>query len=95
DYGTLTLLFQDFVGGLEVRNPHTGVFVPATPIVRTIVVNVADLLARWSNDVLVSTFHRVEITPARQSIAFFCNPNFSAEIACLPNCGTEAKYPPV
>ncbi|KAJ6539615.1 hypothetical protein B0H19DRAFT_366908 [Mycena capillaripes] len=107
DYGTLTLLFQDSVGGLEVRNPHTGVFIPATPIPGTIVVNVADLLARWSNDVLVSTLHRVvapaakpinaqeEITPHRQSIAFFCNPNFSTEIACLPNCGTEAKYPPV
>jgi len=107
DYGTLTLLFQDQVGGLEVQNPHTGVFIPATPIPGTIVVNVADLLARWSNDVLRSTLHRVvappakpinlqeAITPARQSIAFFCNPNFSAEIACLPNCGSVAKYPPI
>ena len=34
DYGTLTLLFQDSVGGLEVQNPHTGEFIPATPIVR-------------------------------------------------------------
>ncbi|KAJ7241894.1 hypothetical protein B0H12DRAFT_1132914 [Mycena haematopus] len=107
DYGTLTLLFQDQVGGLEVQNPHTGVFIPATPVPGTIVVNVADLLARWSNDVLRSTLHRVvappgkplnptdAVTPARQSIAFFCNPNFSAEIACLPNCGTVAKYPPI
>ncbi|KAF5387662.1 hypothetical protein D9615_000591 [Tricholomella constricta] len=107
DYGTLTLLFQDSVGGLEVQNPHTGVFIPATPIPGTIVVNVGDLLARWSNDVLRSTLHRVvappakqvtdteATTPARQSIAFFCNPNFSAEVACLPNCGKEAKYPPV
>ncbi|KAF8076621.1 hypothetical protein FPV67DRAFT_1405984 [Lyophyllum atratum] len=107
DYGTLTLLFQDSVGGLEVKNPHTGDFVPATPIPGTIVVNVGDLLARWSNDVLRSTLHRVvappakqisgteAMTPARQSIAFFCNPNFSAEVACLPNCGKDAKYPPV
>ncbi|TFK71761.1 Clavaminate synthase-like protein [Pluteus cervinus] len=106
DYGTLTLLFQDLVGGLEVRNPHTGEFLPATPIPGTIVVNVGDLLARWSNDVLRSTLHRVVappaningndvLTPARQSIAFFCNPNFSAEISCLPNCGKEAKYPPI
>ena len=57
-----------------------------------------------------STLHRVVappaakvsetegITPARQSIAFFCNPNFDAEIACLPTCsgpGREAKYAPV
>ncbi|KAJ7283965.1 hypothetical protein C8J57DRAFT_1294033 [Mycena rebaudengoi] len=107
DYGTLTLLFQDSVGGLEAQNPHSGVFIPATPIPGTIVVNVGDLLQRWSNDVLRSTLHRVvapaarpinpheAITPARQSIAFFCNPNFTAEIACLPNCGKEAKYPPI
>ena len=36
DYGTLTLLFQDNVGGLEVENPHTKHFQPAKPIVRLI-----------------------------------------------------------
>ena len=76
----------------------------------TIVINAGDLLARWSNDVLRSTLHRVVappakaindtegITPARQSIAFFCNPNQSAEISCLPTCLTPSgkpKYPPV
>ncbi|CAE7231876.1 unnamed protein product [Rhizoctonia solani] len=102
DYGSLTLLFQDQVGGLEVQNPHTKQFQPATPIPGTIVVNVGDLLARWSNDRLRSTLHRVvappigtgPMTPARQSIAFFCNPNGGAEITCLPNTG-KAKYPPV
>lgn len=72
--------------------------------------NVGDLLSRWSNDLLRSTLHRVvaprakkindhqQITPARQSIAFFCNPNAGARIECLPNCygaGREAKYAPV
>ena len=63
-------------------------------------------MARWSNDVLRSTLHRVvapamkvgeleTITPARQSIAFFCNPNFDAKISCLPNCGDHPKYPSV
>ena len=76
----------------------------------SIVVNAGDLLARWSNDVLRSTLHRVVappaqkisettgITPARQSIAFFCNPNFDTEISCLPTCsgpGREPKYAPV
>ena len=75
----------------------------------TVVVNVADLLARWSNDVLRSTLHRVVappqpanefevVTPKRQSIAFFCNPNFDAEISCLPHCfgpGNPRKYDPV
>lgn len=76
----------------------------------SIVINAGDLLARWSNDVLRSTLHRVVappakkisetegITPARQSIAFFCNPNFDAEISCLPTCSgpdQTAKYEPV
>jgi isopenicillin N synthase-like dioxygenase len=64
-------------------------------------------MARWSNDVLRSTLHRVvapptmkvgeleTIAPARQSIAFFCNPNFDAKISCLPNCGDRPKYPSV
>lgn len=130
DYGTLTLLFQDSVGGLEVQNPHTGDYQPAHPIVRrlpsytilrirsylylcqpgTIVVNVGDLLSRWSNDLLRSTLHRVvappakrisdteELTPARQSIAYFCNPNGGALIDCLPNCygpDKAKKYEPV
>ena len=117
----LTLRAQ--VGGLEVQNPHTQAFQPAVPIVSareagdapantvtqpgTVVVNAADLLARWSNDVLRSTLHRVVappaqspgahggITPLRQSVAFFCNPNFDTVVACLPNCGKIAKYAPV
>ena len=70
--------------------------------------NSGDLLARWSNDILRSTLHRVVAPPtestntdgmtaARQSIAFFCNPNGGARISCLPNChwpGNEAKYAP-
>ncbi|KAH7930720.1 Clavaminate synthase-like protein [Leucogyrophana mollusca] len=110
DYGTLTLLFQDSVGGLEVQNPHTKHYQPAPPIPGTIVVNAGDLLARWSNDVLRSTLHRVVappmqkvsategVTPARQSIAFFCNPNFDAVIESLPTCTSAtcpSKYAPV
>ena len=70
-------------------------------------VNCADLLARWSNDTLRSSLHQVVAppldrqtqeakdgtTPARQSIVFFCNPNFNAEIACLPTC-TDVDHPP-
>lgn len=107
DYGTLTLLFQDSVGGLEVQNPHTKHYQPARPIPDTIVVNAGDLLARWSNDVLRSTLHRVVAPPAqkisdaegmtakRQSIAFFCNPNFGTTIESLPSCTSRenpSKY---
>ncbi|KAG9315920.1 hypothetical protein JVU11DRAFT_3571 [Chiua virens] len=110
DYGTITLLFQDSIGGLEVQNPHTQHFQPAHPIPGTVVVNAGDLLAHWSNDVLRSTLHRVvaplaqktndrECTiPVRQSIAFFCHPNFGAMIESLPTCVTAmnpSKYKPV
>lgn len=80
DYGSITLLFQDMAGGLQVLSPN-GNFIDATPIEDTIVVNAADLLARWSNDTIKSTKHRVvepptqaELHPARYSIAYFCNP---------------------
>jgi isopenicillin N synthase-like dioxygenase len=109
DYGTITLLFQDDRGGLEVLSPKSG-FVPATPIPDTIVINAGDLLQRWSNDVIRSTEHRVvspptpptdDKYPARYSIAYFCNPNWDATIECLNGCfgdaagGREKKYSPI
>ncbi|BGO98663.1 hypothetical protein NBRC10513v2_003057 [Rhodotorula toruloides] len=103
DYGTVTLLFQDSVGGLEVQDKQ-GNFVPARPVPDTVVVNVGDLLMRWSNDVLKSTIHRVVLpadgdpsepmTARRNSIAFFSNPNLHEMIRCLPGTG-EPKYPEV
>ena len=76
DYGSITLLFQDSAGGLQVKSP-SGKFVDATPIENTCVVNAGDLLARWSNDTIKSTIHRVvepphkdsDVHPARYSIA--------------------------
>lgn len=75
DYGSITLLFQDGAGGLQVQSPN-GQFVDATPIENTCVVNAGDLLTRWSNDTIKSTIHRVvepprktEEHPARYSIA--------------------------
>ncbi|KAF5586490.1 gibberellin 20-oxidase [Fusarium subglutinans] len=91
DYGSITLLFQDARGGLQVKSP-TGEFVDATPIEGTVVVNAGDLLARWSNDTIKSTIHRVveppqkqaEAYPPRYSIAYFCNPNFKSYIEAIP-----------
>ncbi|PYI16321.1 Clavaminate synthase-like protein [Aspergillus violaceofuscus CBS 115571] len=62
DYGSITLLFQDGRGGLQVRSPR-GTFVDATPVADTVVVNAGDLLARWSNDTIKSTRHRVVEPP--------------------------------
>lgn len=50
DWSSITLLFQDDCGGLEVEDPHApGTFIPVTPVKNACVVNVGDLLMRWSN----------------------------------------------
>jgi len=99
DYGSITLLFQDTRGGLQVKSPD-GTFVDATPIPGTVVVNAGDLLARWSNDTIKSTLHRVveppapaegDEHPARYSIAYFCNPNFKSYIEAIPGTYGEEK----
>eukprot|EP00479_Gromia_sphaerica_P012521 TRINITY_DN6644_c0_g1_i1.p1 TRINITY_DN6644_c0_g1~~TRINITY_DN6644_c0_g1_i1.p1 ORF type:complete len:98 (-),score=11.25 TRINITY_DN6644_c0_g1_i1:67-360(-) len=58
-YGTLTLLMQDDVGGLEVWNIDGKRWEQATPIEGTVVVNIANALQRWSNDQYMSSMHRV------------------------------------
>ena len=94
DYGTITLLFQDSLGGLQIQSPD-GTFVDATPIPDTVVVNAADMLARWSNNIIKSTPHRVvrphdlqavegDMCPERYSIACFCNPNLDEFVEALP-----------
>jgi isopenicillin N synthase-like dioxygenase len=103
DYGTLTLLFQDDVGGLEVQTA-TGEWISAPSIPDAILINTGDLTQRWSNDVFCSTKHRVALPQGekagcdRYSIAFFCQPDAEAEIVCLPSCQSPEnppRYPPV
>lgn len=57
DYGSITLLFQDEIGGLEVL-PVDGEYTPATPIPKTVLVNIGDLMQRWTADKLISTVRR-------------------------------------
>jgi isopenicillin N synthase-like dioxygenase len=79
DYGCITLLWQDEVGGLEVLH-KSGSWVSAVPLPNTLVVNVGDLLARWSNDRFASTNHRVVNRSGRErfSIATFYDPTFDS-----------------
>ena len=99
DYGFITLLAQDDVGGLEVKN-KAGDWVPAPPVPDSFVMNVGDILARWSNDQFVSTPHRVINRSGRErySQPFFFDPSMEAMIEALPVCvpkGSEPKYGPV
>ena len=106
DYGSITLLFQDTRGGLQVQNEE-GDWLDVAPIEGTVVVNAGDLLARWSNEKIRSTRHRVveppfkgegDEYPARYSIPYFCNPDNEVFIEALPGTfgeGNEKKYPGV
>ena len=99
DYGNLTLLATDAVGGLMVRD-RSGRWLDAPVVPGTFICNIGDCLMRWSNDVYVSTPHKV-VSPSganRYSVAFFLDPNPEAVVACLPTCvGPErpAKYAPI
>lgn len=104
DWGTLTILYQDGTGGLEVVDRRTGGWIDVPVIPGTFVVNIGDLMARWTNDHWNSTKHRVRVPPAelraipRVSIPFFHHPNYDALIECLPSCTSAddpPKYPPV
>ncbi|MEH2105947.1 isopenicillin N synthase family dioxygenase [Nostoc sp.] len=102
DYGSITLLFQDDVGGLEVQTASRE-WIAAPAISDTVVVNTGDLMQRWTNHVFCSTKHRVmipsdnRVNQSRYSIAFFCHPNDHTEIACLESCQKEQLpiYPPI
>jgi isopenicillin N synthase-like dioxygenase len=95
DFGTMTLLFQDPSGGLEVLAADER-WLNAPSIPSTILVNIGDLMQQWTNLELRSTQHRVAVPSdarvghSRYSIAFFCEPNNETEVACLPGArGSE------
>ena len=98
DYGNVTLLATDAVAGLQVQRRGGGwLDVPALP--DAFVCNIGDCLMRWSNDVYVSTPHRV-LPPERErySIAFFLDPNADALVSAIPSCvpmGHAPRHPPV
>lgn len=103
DYGSVTLLFQDDIGGLEIQTTD-GRWIPALPIPDTVIINTGDLMQRWTNHEFTSTRHRVQIPldersrRSRYSIAFFCFPNYDAEISCTisPKMAYQSPlHPPI
>jgi isopenicillin N synthase-like dioxygenase len=92
DSGTLTVLFQDAAGGLQVQSLD-GDWIDAFPKEGTVVINTGELLARWTNNVFRATPHRVvprpsSATKGRQSIAFFSDPDPDVLISTFPSCIT-------
>jgi len=96
DYGCLTLVYQANVGGLEVHGRGRE-WVLAHRIEDTLVVNVGDLLARWTNDRFRSTPHRVvnRSGEERLSLAVFVDPDDATRIEPVCRPGEAPRYPPV
>lgn len=105
DYGTLTILRQEAGrAGLEVHDEATDSWVPIPPAEGALVINIGDIMARWTNDRWTSTLHRVVNPDAvlgspagasqrRQSMPFFHNANYSTIVECLPSCVAEGEAP--
>jgi isopenicillin N synthase-like dioxygenase len=98
DFGVLTLLLQDSSGGLQIEN-KSGEWIEAPPIAGTLVCNIGDLLARWTNDRFASTLHRVvnRTSNARYSIPVFFDPHTDTIIdpVAFEIASEDSKYPAV
>lgn len=100
DHECFTILRQDTdVQALQVCNKD-GEWIDAPPLAGSFVVNIGDLMARWTNDLFTSTPHRVinRSGQARYSFPFFIGANPDAVIDVLPSCvssSTPSKYQPI
>ena len=103
DYGSITILqTDDAAGGLQVKT-RSGDWVDVVPPPGAFVVNLGDMMSRWTNDRRVSTLHRVAVPPhgrggARLSLVFFGQPNYDTVVECLPTChgpDNPPKHPPI
>jgi len=97
DYGSITLLWRfDDISALQIYDKKDGVWVTVPLVENSIVLNVADMFARWSNDILKSTPHRVvnvDMDRTRYSMPYFVDPGRDVIIKNLTN--QPDKYPPI
>ncbi|MBD2256434.1 isopenicillin N synthase family oxygenase [Pseudanabaena sp. FACHB-2040] len=98
DYGSITLLFQDAQSGLQVKTP-AGEWIAATPKGDAVLVNLGDLMQRWSNDRFRSTPHRVvlptgaAVSQSRYSMALFCDPDPQTLVTAVADLnGSQSNF---
>ena len=95
DFGGITLLLQDDVGGLQVYGSPSSSWIDVVPTLGAYVVNLGNLLMRWTNDRYVSNLHRVinQSGRGRYSVPFFFSGNPDYVVRCLPGCEEEGRGP--
>jgi isopenicillin N synthase-like dioxygenase len=93
DYECFTILAQS-ASGLHVRN-RAGEWIAAPPIEGALIINIGDMMERWTNDRFVSTVHRVVNSSGRKrfSLAFFFGANYGTVVECLPTCQSPDNPP--
>jgi isopenicillin N synthase-like dioxygenase len=99
DFGWITILMQDQIDGLEIKNANDK-WISVPSIRDSLVVNVGDLMQRWTNDAYPATIHRVinRADTFRHSVAFFMDPDYHTRVECLSNCTSAdrpARYAPI
>ena len=98
DHGIVTILWQDNLGGLEVIGKD-GEWMPVRPLRGSYVINIGELMKRWTNGRYKATVHRVVHlqNKSRYSMPLFCNPNFRTTVdpRDLGISEADAKYEPV
>jgi isopenicillin N synthase-like dioxygenase len=100
DYGCMTILrTEQAAGGLQVQT-RAGEWIDVEAVPGSFVVNLGDMMGRWTNDRWSATLHRVAIPPdelrrgsRRQTIVFFHDPRADAVIDCIPGCADETNPP--
>ncbi|GAB2225347.1 hypothetical protein Droror1_Dr00006139 [Drosera rotundifolia] len=102
DFGLITLLATDDVPGLQIcknKDAEPQLWEDVAPLKGAFIVNLGDMLERWSNCIFKSTLHRVIGNGhERYSVAFFLDPNVDCTVECLPSCKSQTnppKFPPI
>ncbi|KAL6867675.1 hypothetical protein ACP4OV_015699 [Aristida adscensionis] len=95
DYGALTVLYQDDVGGLDVRRRSTGEWVRVKPVPNSFVINLGDIMEVWSNNIYQSSEHRVSVNSEKErfSMPFFFNPASYTVVEPLEELVSEENPP--
>lgn len=88
DYGCVTLLHADATPGALQVQLKDGTWLNADPVPGAFVVNIGDMIERWTNGLWKSTMHRVihKGENYRVSVPFFYEPNFGAVVRPLRKC---------